>query len=343
MINLNEIKVTLRNALYKTPSCEFSQEETQEVFTKQIFEYLGIDSPTPREIKKHEAAVFALIEEEIDLILPKALEDVVGGFAEIRTFDVNEEPIFKIKGLGKKRARLGITAGARAGIYKARRLDNANFQVPVGVETIGIFLSLTDILLGTYTLSDLFSNILDGFKERVYVKSYQALVAAKTSSSIPAKNILSGSFDASGLRDLVRIAGAYGTPIIMGFKNAIAQIENVKYLGDKSVSVSETELNELRNSGIVSIFEGTKIVELPNYIADETKNEFAFAEEELFILPTDSKPVKIALKGDLTIIDNQHPSGSIERNIHKLIGIGVTMVNDVCIYTLEDESEEVGD
>jgi len=337
MATIKEIKTTLRNALYKSPSCQFSTEDSQEVFIAGLFEHLGMANPTPRQIKQRENEIFALIEEEVDLILPKALEDVVGGFAEVRSFALNEEPIFKVKGLGKKRARLGIVPGARAGIYKARRLDNTNLTVAVDVETIGIFLSLTDILLGTYTLSDLFTNILDGFKERVYIKSLEAL---KTASSLaPAANSFSGVFDGGALRDLVRIAGAYGTPVIMGFKNAISKIENVKYLGDNAVT-SEVELNELRNSGIVSIFEGTKIVELPNYICDEAKNEFVFDENELFVLPTDSKPVKISLKGDLTIIDSTHTSGSIERNIHKLIGVALLLANDICVYTLEEESSD---
>ena len=82
---------------------------------------------------------------------------------------------------------------------------------------------------------------------------------------------------------------------------------------------------------------------MPNYLVDETNAGFVFKEAELFILPTESKPVKVAMKGDLHIEETKHPSGSMEQNAHRLIGVGLVLANNICIYTDKDvQAEEQG-
>lgn len=332
MATNNEILSVFKGAICPDVS-KFSQREADEAVINTILETYNLKNATPREIRARQPEVFALMEEVIEELLPKKIEDIVGGFVEVKTFARDAEPVFEIRGLGKARARMGITEGARGGIYKARRLDNKSFQVPVKVETVGAYVTLEEILLGLVTLSELMSNIADGFVERIYINTVKALRTAKTLA--PAANIAKGNgFDGNKVDELVRIASAYGTPVIMGFRSAITKINNGAGW-DNIPNISSKDAEEIRDKGIITKYHGVPVVELPNYLIDETNSGFVFKEGDIFVLPTESKPVKVAMKGDLTIIETQHPSGSVEQNAHRMIGCGLMLANNICVYTDE--------
>jgi len=316
---------------------KFTQAQADAAVIAGILDMFGLTTESSyREINVHKAEIFALIEEVIDEQLPKAIEDVIGGFVETKTFARDAEPIFEIKKIGKARARMSIVEGARGGVYKARRLDNRNFQVDVKVETVGAYVTLEEILLGTVSLAELMANIRDGFVERIYIKTVQALRTAKAIA--PAANIESGNgLNFAAIDNLIRIAGAYGDPIIMGFRSTVSQIFNgTNFAANTYPNISSKDADEIRDRGVVTIYKGTPVVELPNYLVDETNAEFIFKEGDLFILPGDAKPVKVAFKGDLHIEETKHPSGSMEQNAHRMVGVGLYLANNICVYTDED-------
>lgn len=333
MATVVELKSIFKGAI-RPDVAKFSKEDANSAAINAILETYGLKDATARQIRAKQPEVFAIVEEVIEELLPKAVEDIVGGFVETKTFARDAEPIFEIKNIGKARARRGIVEGARGGIYKARRLDSKNFQVPVKVETVAAYVTLEEILLGTYSLSDLMSNITDGFVERIYINCVKALRTAKTLA--PAANIKSGNgFNHDSMDGLIRIASAYGTPVIMGFRAAISKIFNGTGWTGATVSpnVPFEDIQDIRKQGFVGEYKGVPIVELPNYLVDETNKEFIFKEGDIFILPSDSRPVKVAMKGDLHIEENKHPSGSMEQQAHRMVGVGLYLANDVCVFT----------
>ena len=312
---------------------KFSLSEANEAVINGIVEFYGLKDASAREIRARQDEVFALVEETIEELLPKAIEDVVGGFVEVKTFARDAEPIFKTEKVGKSRARMSIVEGARGGIYRARRLDNRNFQVDVKVETVGAFVTLEEILLGKVSLAELMANITNGFVERIYVKSVQALRTAKTLA--PAANLVdvtSETFDEAAMDKMIRIASAYGTPVIMGFRSAIAKINNGAGW-TQTPNISNKDAEDIRSRGFVNVYKGVPVVELPNYLVDETNAEYVFNEGDIFILPTEARPIKVAMKGDLHMEEVKHASGSMEQSAHRLVGVGLYLANNVCVYT----------
>lgn len=336
-MNRKELVSAIKGAI-NPDLTKFSQQDADNVAIQGILETFGLKDASAREIRAKQPEVFALIEETIEELLPKAVEDVVGGFAEVKTFARDAEVVFEIKSLGKGRARQGIVEGARGGIYKARRLDGKEFQVPVKVETVAVYVTLEEILLGKQSLADLMANIRDGFAERIYIQAVKALRTAKTIA--PAANCLTANgWDGNTMDKLIRIASGYGTPIIMGWRSAIAKINNGASWTNIP-NIATADVDEKRAKGIVTIYHGVPVVELPNYLLDENNDGFVFKEGDIFVLPADAKPVKVAMKGDLVIREVTHPSGSAEQNAHRMLGVGLYMANNVCVYT--DTSVEGG-
>ena len=297
-----------------------------------IVEFYGLKDLTPREIRANKDYIMALIEEVIDEILPEKLKERVGDFAEVKNFDRDAEVVFTIKNRGKRRAHLTIKKGARGGMYQAARLDDIQMTMETWTETVAVFVTLEEILLGKYSLQDLMNNILDGFEERLYVQVIEALQTSGNYS--PAVNqdtgsgIIAADFDA-----LIRIVASYGSPMIMGFKQAIAKLNNLVGWSSASPNIPTQDLDDYRNKGFVGVYKGTPVVELQNYITDESTNATWLLDESfIFIIPAGEKPVKVALKGDMRIQEVQHPTGSIEQNAHKMLGVGLLLSNNIALY-----------
>lgn len=329
----NQLKTLIRSNLVPTPGVNFA--EVQDATINAIVEFYGIKDLSPREIKANQNLIMALIEEEIDELLPAKLEERIGEFAEVKSFARDAEVIFKIRGKGKRRAFLTIKKGQRGGMYQSARLDNTYMSLPVWVETVGVFVTLEEILLGKYTLVELMDNILDGFIERMYVQVIEALQAA----DVPAANKGRGAgIEYAQLDSVIRVIAAYGTPMILGFHNVITKINNQGFIGNATPTGPASDWDELKENGYIGKYKGTPVVKIPNYIINETTNaEWLLDESKLFVLPAGDKPVKVALKGDLHIQEVDHPTGSAEWNAHKMLGVGLLLNNNIGIYTDTDE------
>ena len=297
-----------------------------------LIDYYGLKGLNSREIRANKAYIMTLIEEVIDEELPKRLNQRIEQFAEVNTYARDEEVIFKIDMKGRRRAHLTIKKGQRGGVYQAARLDKTEMSLDVWTETVGVFITLEEILLGKYTLRDLMNNILQGFEERLYVQVIEALQGATTNlptaNQATAANFVKDDFDA-----VLRVISAYGRPVIMGFKSTISKMTNQPGWTDATPTIPEQDLIDYRNQGFIGSYMGYPVVQLENYITDETKNDTWLLDESyIFILPADSKPVKVALKGDMYIQPNEHVTGSQQEDAHKMLGVGLLLTNNIGIY-----------
>ena len=318
-------------------SANFSAEETDKAAVNALLKEIGIDeNSTGREIRAKEDLAFALIEEAVDEILPKKLEGVWQEFAEVRQFARDAEVLFNIEKIGKNRAKLTISKGARGGIYRAAKLDRKYFSVDTTIQTVAVSVTLEEIILGTLSLAELYSNILEGFEEIVYKEVFNALASAKPvagydrighDSPTTVKASLGSAID-----KVMPYVKQYGIPTIFGSYQALANLSN-------PASEWHPEMNdsaERRQYGFVQLYKGAKVVELPNYLVDNKNEKWFYDPKFVFVLPSGVKPVKVALKGDLTLIRNNTAVGSEKWEAHKLIGVGVAMANNFAVIEVTD-------
>lgn len=318
-------------------SANFSAEETDKAAVNALLKEIGIDeNSTGREIRAKEDLAFALIEEAVDEILPKKLEGVLQEFAEVRQFARDAEVLFNIEKIGKNRAKLTISKGARGGIYRAAKLDRKYFSVDTTIQTVAVSVTLEEIILGTLSLAELYSNILEGFEEIVYKEVFNALASAKPvagydrighDSPTTVKSSLGSAID-----KVMPYVKQYGIPTIFGSYQALANLSN-------PASEWHPEMNdsaERRQYGFVQLYKGAKVVELPNYLVDNKNEKWFYDPKFVFVLPSGVKPVKVALKGDLTLIRNTSAVGSEKWEAHKLIGVGVAMANNFAVIEVTD-------
>lgn len=332
-MTINNLKTLMRSNFVATPGVNFS--DAQDATINALVEFYGLEDLSPREIKANKDLIMALIEEVVDEVLPEKLQGRIEEFAEVKQYARDAEVVFNVRGKGRRRAYLTIKKGQRGGMYQSARLDDMQMTLPTWVETVSVFVTLEEILLGKYSLVELMNNILDGFVERMYVQVIEALQSAE----VPAVNQGSAAgIDNTQLDGIIRVVAAYGSPMIIGFHNTISKINNSGFISSSNPNVPSSDLDEIKANGYVGVYKSTPVIKLPNYIANEVTNaEWLLDESKLFILPAGEKPVKVALKGDLTLQEVLHPTGSAEWNAHKLLGVGLLLANNIGVYTDTDE------
>ena len=328
-------------ALQGTASTQFSANDVNDATISAILKEVGLsDNPTSREIRENETRIFALIEEAVDEILPKKLENVLGEFAEVKAFARDAEVVFNIEKIGKNRAKLTISKGARGGIYRAARLDSKYFSLNTTIQTVAVYVTLEELILGTMSLSELYNNILEGFEEIVYKEVFNALASGtavagyerieKDGSVSTTKAALGTAIDA-----VMPYVKQYGMPTIFGSYAALANIVN-PLAQDHAAYTNSQDSMDIRNYGFVQMYKGTRVVELPNYLVDNSNEEWFYDNKYVFVIPSGIKPVKVALRGDLTIIRNTQATGSEKWEAHKLIGVGLAMANNFAVIEVSD-------
>lgn len=312
-----------------TGDIKFSKEDLSKAAIKAIYEEVGLsENASTRDFIAHRDEIFALLAEAIDEVLPKTLTDIMGEYADVKTYARDEAPIYKMT-TGRRRARLSLKRGARSGIYRAAQWDGALFELPTTPATFGVYVTLEDLLLGRYSLQELYNNVLEAVQEMVYGETVKALRTAKTLA--PASHIISdgGENLEANLDKLIRIAKAYGDgTTIFGFSTELSKLQNLKDWAVKA------DRDDIRAYGTIKLYHGVPVVELPNYlIADGATASWAFKENDIFVLPADTKPVKVALRGDMVIQQDTEPAGGEKWNCSKLFGVGLVLADNVCILT----------
>ena len=318
----------------------FSAEDVQGLAVKAIQDELGLaDGASIRDIRAKEQAFFALVEESVDEILPKKLEGVLGQFAEVKQFARDAEPVFNIEKIGKNRAKLTIAKGSRAGIYRAARLDNKYFAVNTTLESVGVYVTLEEIILGTMSLAELFNNILEGFEERIYKDVFNALTVGtpvagynRIDAGDPANVTTTKAGLGAALDKVLPYVKQYGIPTVFGSASALDLLANTA----DAYHIDMEDSKERRLYGIIRLYKGVNIVELPNYLVDNSNSEWFYDNKYVFVMPSGAKPVKIALRGEMYIQRNTDAVGSEKWNAHKMLGVGIAMANNFAVIEVTD-------
>ena len=304
-------------------------------------DYLGIKED--RRMRRLSVEDFEIIEEVLEELTPAAVEDVIGRFAEIRTFGRNDQIMFTVRNNGGARVMRAIVPGARAGIYQARRLDNKHLSITSQVETVGYALSLEDILTGRVTVREYVELVTRGFVEIVYQRTIAALRTA--ANDAPAANRDSANdIDAltTAVDKITRVIRAYGTPTIFAFESVAGELSNTLGGAFPANAYVGQDAQEIRDYGHVTKYKGTDVVVLPNFLTDNSNSNWIFREDQLFILPANEKPIKVAFAGNLHIQEVNIPSGGVEYHAHREMGVAVLANQAIGCVTVSNNDFNTG-
>lgn len=280
--------------------------------------------------------IYEVIMETADEVVPNKVNQLFSQFAEIMTVPQGQKAIFKRR-LGRQRAKQFLTQVGLSGVYESFRLDNENYTVNTlaigGAASIDFERMLDDAEI----MSECMEIITEGLTEAVYGQIQRALIGAKDHLDSN-KQVVSNTWDAEKMVKLVNLVKAYST----GGAVIFAPADFISEMGaDAIVAVTDAhagvyhpqDIDAIHNTGLINLFRGTPVVELPQSYTDETNAKTVINPQYAYIFPAGKeKVVKIVFEGNTQMWDYVNADQSMEVNVYKKFGVGLVSNNNWAIY-----------
>ena len=327
---LRDLKKLAVQIAKKQPPTKYTLEQAEEALRKELREL----APDYNAYRRNRLAIFELMQEVVDEVLPNRVIEAMGRFAEIKQFGQGQKPVFKKK-LGKKRGKAFVTQVGLSGVYETFRLDSTYLDVSTKAHGGAAVIEFERFLDGLENLDDLMDIIQEGLEDSFYREVEAALIAAI--DHMPAPNVFTGSsFIADSMTNLINVAKAYGgnANIFCTSEFASTITTSGGFYGTSGWNL--TEQQELRDQGYIGKFKGANVLTLPQSFVDETNTEKVINPGYAYIIPTggegDERIVKVAMEGDTIIDDYKNADRSMEIQVYKKFGVAVLNTNYYCVY-----------
>ena len=338
--NLVQLMKTVAKADPSTPTAysfngeSLSYDALNETLRRELNELAGTYSL----YRENKNLIFSMIEETIDEVLPKKVEEQYNQFAEVKTFRQGDKPIFRRKFSNNTRAKQFITRVGLAGIYEVFKLGKTEESFEVRTSAIGgaAQIGFEEFLDGRVDFGVVTQIVMEGMDELIY-KEMAGALKASINQLPPANRLVANGFDEPGFDKLLMIASAYGTPTIYcTYEFAVRMIPKDAW------RYTEAMKNELWNTGRLASYKGYKVVILEQGFEDATNEKKVIDPGYAWIIPTgaDSKPIKVAMEGNTIVDEYTNYDRSREIQVYKKVGVIAMLANNICCYC---DTELLGD
>ena len=281
--------------------------------------------------RENKNLIFSIIEETLDEVLPKKVEQSYMQFAETKQFAQGDKPIFRRKRDQRSRAKQFITRVGLAGMYEVFKLgpsEEESFEVRTSAIGGAAQIGFEEFLDGRVDFAEVTAIVMEGMDELIFKEVGHALRAA-INQLPPANIVVANGFDEKEFDRLLVIASAYGEPsIYCTYEFA------VKMVPTEGWRYTESMKQELWNTGHLANYKGRKVIILPQGLEDETNERKVIDPGYCYIIPSgaDSKPVKIAFEGNTIVDEFNNYDRSREIQVYKKVGVVAMLANNICAY-----------
>lgn len=305
-------------------------------FNGQNFSYAQLDETFRQELNAvvdyntNNRLAYSVLEQVIDDVLPKRIEQNYGAFADIRTVKDGEKVSFRRKVAGsRQRAKQFVTRVGLAGVYEVFKLGGSeSFEIRTSAIGGAAQIAFEDFLTGRVDFSELLAILMEGMDDLIYSEVAEAMTTSI--NQLPANNQgVANKFDEALMDHLCMIAGAYGTVTIYcteEFAATMVPADQWKYTEDMK--------NELWKNGRLAGYKGKRVIILPQTIADGSNTRKVVDASMAWIIPTGAeKPVKVVFEGD-THLREENPNHDWSKDVHmyKKVGVAAMFTNNICVY-----------
>lgn len=300
-----------------------SYDALNETLRRELNEYAG----TYALYRENKNLIFSLIEQTIDLVLPKKVVENYGQFAETKVYAQGDKPIFTVKGNYHNRAKQFITKVGLNGIYEVFKLGKERpFELQTSAIGGAAAIGFEEFLDGRVDFAEVTKIVMEGMDELIYREIAKALMSCI--NHLPRANqVAAAGFDEAAFDRLLSVASAYGTPsIYCTYEFAVKMIPAEGW-------ISDAMRDEKWAKGYFANYKGYRVIILPQAFEDETNEKKMIDPGYVWILPTGhDKPVKVAFEGDTLVQEMHTHDRSREIQVYKKVGVGVITSPDICVY-----------
>lgn len=310
---------------------KFGYGELQETLRSELNELAG----TYALYRENKNTIFSLMEQTIDEVLPKKVLDSYSMFAEIKTFNQGDKPIFtqKITSASRRRAKQFIGKVGLAGLYEVFKLDGRSYEVTTNAIGGAAQIGFEEFLDGRVDFADVLDIVMEGLDECIYVEIEKQLMGALTTVHANNKHA-ENKFNEDEMDVLISKVESYGKAVIYcTYEFAATMVPSTGW-------VSEEMKNQRWNNGYLANYKGHQVIVLPQAWEDKASGTGAGPNAVrvidpgyAYIIPVGAeKPVKIAFEGGTIVDEYTNYDRSREVQIYKKVGVRAIFSNEICVY-----------
>lgn len=330
---LKELAIHAIRGTTPEPTAEFSCDINDvEATLREELNALACDYNSYR---RNKYDIFEIMQTAADEYLPNKVISAMGAFAQILTFKDGEKVEFKIR-KGKLRGKKFVTKASPSGVYEAFRLDSDTFTVNTFAIGGATTIDFNRYLCGDEDMAENMAVLYEGMEDAIYVMVQNALIATiegKATGSFANYAIVDG-FEADAMVTLINTVKAYGTgAIIYATREFIAEMGADVIVAGQNPGVSQKDIDAIHDTGLIQVFRGCPIVELPQSFVDENNTDKVINPAYAYVFPTGGeKVVKIAFEGDTHVDEYKNRDRSWELQADRKVGVAILHTNNWAIY-----------
>ena len=304
----------------------FAYSDLQETLRDEFKEIAGTYSL----YRENKNTVFALLEQTIDEVFPQRVMEQYSQFAEIKTFNQGDKPIFtqKITQASRRRAKQFIGKVGLAGLYEVFKLDGQSYEVTTNAIGGAAQVGFEEWLDGRVDFADVLDIVMEGLDACIYVEIEKQLhgAIANVATDMPHNYAYENSFVESEMDRLISIADSYGkSAIYCTFEFAATMVPSTGW--------SDAMKQQYFDNGYFANYKGHQVIILPQSYEDEKNAIKVINPAYAYIIPVGAeKPVKIAFEGQTIVDEYTNYDRSREVQIYKKVGVRAIFSNAICVY-----------
>jgi hypothetical protein len=285
MSNLVKIGVDL----YKGSVTKFSATDANKVLREAFIDIMGTDKPDYRQFRRHKVEAFEIIED----ILAQTITDgfatpFFNQFVDYRDLNLGDENEFYVE----DRSVLSVArvSGDHWDIRRQKLNTGDSFTVTTEPFAAAVYADFLRFLAGRIDWTVLVNKISQAFQQDIQNRIYTNFI--NTIDYLPAQFKATSTFneaDALAIAAHVQASNQNSNVVIAGTKTALAKFTGVEQLSDGMK-------DQLNRDGILSMWKGYALLPIAQSHVPNTFN-FQIADDRLFFMPSDAKPIKVVHEG----------------------------------------------
>jgi hypothetical protein len=282
---------------------QFSKSQASEAIRKEMIELMGTDKPDFRTYRKHKPEIFQILEEVLDVLITDGIlnSSFFEQFVEYRDLNLGDENLFYVE--DKSMLTIAEVAGGHLNLRRQKLNIGDTFSVKTKWYGAKVYADFLRFISGRIDFEALVRKIDEAMRVQMAESIYSAFMAS--SQYLPSEFTHTGSFDGTEMNNIVQhiqTANNNSGVIVAGTRNALRAVKNsYNNATGNTFLVSEAMKDQIHNNGLLEVWEGLPLLEIPQVHVPNTF-DFMFDDKKLFILPANTKPIKVVREGQ-SIID----------------------------------------
>ena len=322
-----------------------SKEEANNKIREIMFQILGVDATSDaktirKAIRKPYIDVFEVIEETLENMLVSGWgqNPFFNEFVEVKNMadgDTNEFYVADDCIL-----TVAEVAGNHHDILRQRLTEGNTFRVKTGWYACKFYVEYEKFMTGRVDWAHLVQRIYEAFNKKINDILYEAVMAAGDKIVPQAQFVKTAPLSADTKDTLLELiedvqAATGNEVVIMGTKSALSRLSNLTEVA----WISDAMKQEKHTTGRVGLWEGTRLVEIPQAFAYNDTSKKLVDNNKLLIMPVgDNKFVKMYNEGDIQIHQDMDGDTNMDKTyeyeVQRKMGVATIIGKKFGVWTI---------